>query len=82
MGWGWGVVHWFDARKTQLISFDRFKNFSVIYVRTVLDEQSLFKDLGLSFSSKCNLNSYFVSTAKTASKKVGALIYFMIVLSL
>ena len=75
----------FDARKTQLMSFDRFNKCSAIYVRidrTVLDEPSPFKDLGLSFSSKFNLNSYFVSIAKTAAKKIGTLIHSMIVFCL
>ena len=43
----------------------------------VLEEKSSFKMLGLSFSFKFNLGSYIVSTAKTASKKIGALIRCM-----
>ena len=37
--------------------------------------------LGLSFSSKLNWGSYIVYIAKTASKKIGALICFMKFLS-
>ena len=39
----------------------------------VLDEKSSFKMLGLTFSSKLDWGSY-ISTAKTACKKIGALI--------
>ena len=37
--------------------------------------------LGLVFSSKLDLDSYFISTDKTASKKIGALIRSMKFLS-
>ena len=37
--------------------------------------------LGLTFSSKLDLGSYIISIAKTASKKIGALISFMKCLS-
>ena len=40
----------------------------------VLEEKSSFKVLGLTFSSKLNWGSYIISIAKTASKKIGALI--------
>ena len=40
----------------------------------VLEEKSSFKVLELSFSSKLDWGSYIVSIAKTASKKIGALI--------
>ena len=42
--------------------------------RSVFEEKSSFKMLGLSFSSKLNWDSYIISVAKTASKKIGALI--------
>ena len=44
-----------------------------------LEEKSSFKLLGLTFSSK--LDSYIMYIAKTASKKVGALIHSMKFLS-
>ena len=37
--------------------------------------------LGLTFSSKLDWGSYIISIAKTASKKIGALIRFMKLLS-
>ena len=40
---------------------------------SVLEEIS-FKMLGLAFSSKLDWGSYIISIAKTASKKIGALI--------
>ena len=36
---------------------------------SVLEEKSLFKMLGLTFSSKLDWGSYIISIAKTASKK-------------
>ena len=44
---------------------------------SVLEEKSSFKMLGLTFSSKLDWGSYNISIAKTASKKVGALIRSM-----
>ena len=41
---------------------------------SVLEEKSSFKMLGLAFSSKLDWGSYIISIAKTASKKIGALI--------
>ena len=41
---------------------------------SVLEEKSSFKMLGLTFSSKLVWGSYIISIAKTASKKIGALI--------
>ena len=48
---------------------------------SVLEEKSSFKMLGLTFSSKLDWGSYIISIAKTASKKIGALIRFMKFLS-
>ena len=42
---------------------------------SVLEEKSSFKILGLTFSSVLNWGSYIISIAKTASKKMGALIH-------
>ena len=48
---------------------------------SVLDEKSSFKMLGLTFSSKLDWGSCIISIAKTASKKIGALIRSMKFLS-
>ena len=48
---------------------------------SVLEEESLFKILELTFSSKLDWGSYIVCIAKTASKKTGALIRSMKFLS-
>ena len=48
---------------------------------SVLEEKSYFKMLGLTFSSKLDYGPYIVSIAKTASKKIGALIRSMKFLS-
>ena len=61
------------------VSFDQSKN-TVVDVKmdgSVLEEKSSFKMLGLTSSSKLNWGSYVVSIAKTASKKIGALIRSM-----
>ena len=75
----------FSAGKTQLVSFDRSKNTGVIDVEmdgSVPEEKTSFKMLGLTFSSKLDWGSYIVSIAKTASKKIRALIRSMRFLSL
>ena len=41
---------------------------------SVFEEKSSFKMLGLTFSSKLDCSSYIISIAKTTSKKIGALI--------
>ena len=67
----------YNVGKTQLISFDRSNNNGSIDVEmdgSVLEEKSSFKMLGLTFSSKLDWGSYIISIAKTASKKIGALI--------
>ena len=71
LDWGKKWVVDFSAGKTQLISFDG----------SVLEEKSSFKMLGLTFSSKLDWGSYIISIAKTASKKIGALIRSMKFLS-
>ena len=80
----WDTVDWnwlvdFNAGKTQLVLFDQSDNIGsidVIMDRFVLEGKSSFKILGLSFSSKLDWSSYIISTAKTASKKIGALIRY------
>ena len=78
--WGRKWLVDFNAGKTQLVSFDRFKNTGAIDVKmdgSVLEEKTSFKMLGLTSSSKLDWGSYIVSIAKTASKKIGALIRSM-----
>ena len=48
---------------------------------TMVEEKSYFKMLGLTFSSKLDWDSHMISIAKTASKKIGALIRSMKFLS-
>ena len=82
--WGRKWLVDFNAGKTQLVSFDRSKNTGAIDVKmygSVLEEKTSFKMLGLTFSSKLDWGSYMVSIAKTASKKIGALIRSMKCLS-
>ena len=78
--WGQKWLVDFNAGKTQLVLFDRFKNTGAIDVKmngSVFEEQSSFKMLGLTFSSKLDWGSYIISIAKTGSKKIGALIQSM-----
>ena len=49
--------------------------------RSVLEEKSSFKMLGLTFSSKLDWGFYIISIAKTASKKIGAFTHSMKFLS-
>ena len=49
--------------------------------RYVLEKKSSLKMLGLFFTSKLDWGSYIISIAKTASKKIGALIRSMKFLS-
>ena len=75
--WGKKWLVDFNAGKTQLVSFDRSNNNGSIDVKmggSILEEKSSFKMLGLTFS-------YIISIAKTASKKIGALIRSMKFLS-
>ena len=44
---------------------------------SVLEEKSSFKMMGLNFSAKLDWGSYIISIAKTAFKKIGALIRSM-----
>ena len=48
---------------------------------SVLEDKSSFKIPELTFSSKLDWGSYIISIAKTASKKIGALIRSMKFLS-
>ena len=51
------------------------------FSRESFEEKSSFKMLGLTFSSKLDWGSYIISIAKTASRKIGALICSMKFLS-
>ena len=48
---------------------------------SVLEEKSSFKMLGVTFYSKCDWGSYTIPFAKSASIKIGALIFSMKFLS-
>ena len=45
--------------------------------RSAFEEKSSFKMLQVTFSSKLDWGTYIISIAKTASKKIGALIHSM-----
>ena len=84
--WGKKWLVDFIAGKTQLASFDWSDNTSYIDVKmdgSVPTEKSSWGwlMLGLTFSSKLDWGSYIISIAKTASKKIGALIPSMKFLS-
>ena len=84
MDWGRKWLVDFNAGKTQLVSFDQSNNAGAIDVKidgSVLEEKSSFKMLGLTFSSKLDWDSFIISIAKTAPKKIGALIRSMKFLS-
>ena len=84
MDWAKKWLVGLNAGKTQLVSFDQSNNNGSIDVKmggSVLEEKSSFKMLGLTFSSKLDWGSYIISIAKTASKKIGALICSMMFLS-
>ena len=77
-------VHWKNAGKTQLVSFDLSNDTGAINVKmdgSVLEEKSSFKMLGLTFSSKLDWSFCIISIAKITSKKIGALIRSMKFLS-
>ena len=71
----WGKK-WFvycNAGKTQLVSFNWFNNTGAIDVKqdgSVLEENSSFKMLGLSFSSELDWGSYIIFITKSISKKL------------
>ena len=86
----WDTVDWgkkwldFNTGKTKLVCFGQSNNTGFIDVkmdRSILEEKSSLKMLGLTFSSKLDWGSFIISIAKTASKKIGALIHSMKFLS-
>ena len=69
----------FNAGKTLLVSFHQSNSNGTINVKmdgSIIEEIPPFKKLRLTFSSKLVCGSYIFSIAKTASKKIGALIRF------
>ena len=83
MEWGRKWLVGFNAEKTQLVLFDRSNNTCAIFAidvkmdGSVLEKKSYIKMLGFNYFSKLNKGSYIISVAKTASKKIGALICCM-----
>ena len=70
--------------KCDQVSFDWSNNTDIIDVKidgSVLEKKLSFKMLGLTSSSKLDLGSYIISIARTASKKIGALIRSLMFLS-
>ena len=77
MIWGRKWLVDFNAGKTQLVLLDHSNNTATIDVKmdgSGVDKNSSFKMLGLTFPSKLDWGSCIISIAKTASKKIGALI--------
>ena len=64
----WGKLSWFCLSSNNIGSID------VKMDGSFLEEKSSFKMLGLTFCSKLDWGSYIISIAKTASKKIRALI--------
>ena len=67
----------FSAVKIQLASSYRSYNTGAIDMKmdgSLLKEEASFRMLGLTFSSKLDWGFYIISIAKTATKKIGALI--------
>ena len=67
----------FKIEKIQQVSFDQSNNTGAIDGKmdgSILEEKSYFKMLGLTFSSKLDQRQHIISIAKTASKKIKALI--------
>ena len=84
MNWGKKWLVDFNAGKISCFLFDQSNNNGSINVKmdgSVLEGKSSFKMLVLTFSSKLDWSSYIISIAKTASKKIGALIHSMKFLS-
>ena len=82
--WGRKWLVDFSDGKTQLVSFNPSNNTGATDVKKnvfVFEEKSSFKMLGLTFSNKLGWGSYIISIAKTAPKKIGALICSMKFLS-
>ena len=73
MHWGKEWLVNFSAEKTQLVLFDWSNNTSSIDVKmdgSVLEEKSSFKILGLTFSSKLDLDSNISLLLKLLPRKL------------
>ena len=84
LDWGKKWLVDFKAGKTLQVLFDRSNNTGSIDMKmdgSVLEEKLSLKMLGLTLFSKLDGGSYIISIAKTASKKIGALIHSMKFLS-
>ena len=71
--WGKKWLVDFNAGKTQLVSFGQSNNTGSIDVkmdRSVLEEKSSFKMLGLTFSSKLDWSSYIILLLKLPPRKL------------
>ena len=80
MNWGTKWLADFIAGKTQLVSFDQSNNTGAIDVKmdeSALEEKSSFKMLALAFSPKLDWDSYIILFPKSASIKIGELIFSM-----
>ena len=80
MGWGKKWLVDFNAGKTQLDLFNQSNNTGSIDLKidgSVIEEESYFKMLGLTFSSELDWGSYIISISKTASEKIDPLICSM-----
>ena len=80
MDWGRRWLVDFNVEETQLVLFDWSNNTGALDMKmdgSVLEEQSSFKMLGLSFSSKLDWGSYIISISKIVSSEIGALIRSM-----
>ena len=83
-GLGQEVACWFQCWENSTCLVWQSDNTGSVDVKmdeTVLEEKSSFKMLGLTFFSKLDWNSYISSIAKTASRKIGAIICSMKFLS-
>ena len=73
MDWGKKWLVDFNARKTQLVSFDLSNNNGSIDVKmdgSVLEKNTSFKMLGLTFCSKLDWSPYIISIAKLPPRKL------------
>ena len=78
MYWGMKWLVNFIAGKIELVSFDWSNNNGAIDMEMdgfYFEENSSFKMLGLSFSSKLDWAYYIISFGRTASKNIGTLIH-------
>ena len=74
--WGQKWLVTFNAAKTKLVSFNKYKKPSlppIEMAKSALPESTSFKLLGLTFTENMNWNKYIESIVKAAAKKVGSL---------